>query len=272
MNFENKWLFEAINRHKYKCIQRAIEKKPSIVNTVWKEQLGKSDKEIIHPAFFVALFERHQGIIDAFLKVPLLDKTMKGYDQKNAVSYMAFDDSDLPIIKKLVNNGFSFDESDYYGRTPAMTCVLSKRGHKTFEYLLHQGANLYQKDWEGNTLLHLAAQQKDPYFIKCIENFILKKQALDLYKIYNAQNKEGRTAVHEAIISKNYQIARQLAKKLSKIDFIDKQGKCLLGDNIEARSAYHSIVSEIEEHHLKKISYQNSVVSSGLFRENSLSR
>ena len=246
MSFEKSWIFDAIERHRYQLVARALKRTPALANKVWIEQ-GRNDEEIHHPAFFSALFERDLKLIDAFLNVSVLDKNLKGYDQKNAVSYMAYEDADLPIVQKLVEHGFAFDEPGFCGRTPAMTCLLNKCGYQTFDYLVSCGADLTAVDWDGNTLVHLAAMQPDDRYIRRLEKEIETCVFGDKEALYRMKNKAGRTPAHEAIVAGRYDTADRLAQKTSDFQYVDEQNRCLVGDDIKARSAFHEIKSRCRQ-------------------------
>lgn len=246
MSFEKSWIFDAIERHRYQLVARALKRTPALANKVWIEQ-GRNDEEIHHPAFFHVLFERDLKLIDTFLNVPILDKNLKGYDQKNAVSYMAYDDADLPIIQKLVEHGFAFDEPGFCGRTPAMTCLLSARGYRTFDYLVSCGADLTAADWDGNTLVHLAAMQPDDRYIRRLEKEIETCVFGDKEALYRMKNKAGRTPAHEAIMAGRYDTADRLAQKTPDFQYVDERNRCLVGDDIKARSAFHEIKSRCRQ-------------------------
>lgn len=247
MSFKKSWIFEAIERRRYQLVARALKRTPALANEVWIEKQGRNDEEIHHPAFFSALFERDLKLIDAFLNVSVLDKNLKGYDQKNAVSYMAYEDADLPIVQKLVENGFAFDEPGFCGRTPAMTCLLSARGYRTFDYLVSCGADLTAADWDGNTLVHLAAMQPDDRYIRRLEKEIETCVFGDKEALYRMKNKAGRTPAHEAIMAGRYDTADRLAQKTPDFQYVDERNRCLVGDDIKARSAFHEIKSRCRD-------------------------
>lgn len=247
MVLKKSWIFDAIERRRYQTITRALKRTPALANEVWIEKQGRNDEEIRHPAFFHALFERDSKIIDAFLSIPALDKNLKGYNQKNAVSYMAYDDADLPIVQKLVEHGFAFDEHGFCGQTPAMTCLLNTCGYKTFDYLVSCGADLTAVDWDGNTLLHLAAMQSDDRYIRRLEKEIEACVFGDKKVLYGMKNKAGRTAAHEALVAGNYDMAYRLAQKTPNFQYVDEQNHCLVGDDIQARSAFHEIASRCRD-------------------------
>ena len=98
-------------------------------------------------------------------------------------------------------------------------------------FLIELGVDLDKKTIEGKSLLHLCARVTDPIYLKC---FLPKFEQMD------ACDTQGRTPLHEACESGNYNAAKLLLQNGANVNMTTKTGSTPL-----------MILSEKKEHDIK---------------------
>ncbi|EGR31618.1 hypothetical protein IMG5_106000 [Ichthyophthirius multifiliis] len=107
--------------------------------------------------------------------------------------------------------------SDYNNNsqiTPLSFSILNNMQDMS-DYLIQQGANLHQKNNEGNTILHIAS---------FLGNLEALKFCLEKNVNINDQNNKGDTAILYAIIKQNIEIIQFLLKNGANITISNKDG------------------------------------------------
>ncbi|CAG2222611.1 INVS [Mytilus edulis] len=136
------------------------------------------------------------------------------------------------LAKQIVSSTQELDTGDQFGRTPLMFCVLADRldcaelllragtqgNNRLLKLLLSKGADIKQKDNEGQTVLHLCTRHKST---KCM-NLLLRQ--LSPGEI-DDQDKKKRTALHWAASYGNVEHVKLLIKQDSNIGIPDIEGK-----------------------------------------------
>lgn len=109
--------------------------------------------------------------------------------------------SDLAML--LLDSGAQIQATEYYSGRSALTYAVMQNHLETSELLIRREAKTDVRDWEGNTLLHLAVQFQLP-------------QMLDLLLYYDADvnslNDDSLSALHMAAENGDEEIALQLIK------------------------------------------------------------
>ncbi len=150
----------------------------------------------------------------------------------NALTW-AIDTGKTELVEQLLQAGADINLPGYQDRSPLMTAI--KEGKvELVQKLLAAGAKLDQADREGNLPLHAAADIYTFEKAKAIIDLLLPKCDI------NAVNKEGETALLEALDNGKKEIALYLVEKGANINLADKEGEsplfCIF-DDFEAPDA-----------------------------------
>jgi ankyrin repeat protein len=125
-----------------------------------------------------------------------------GDDTEKTALHYAVLNGHTNIVKILLEEGADSNLQDENG----CSCLLLLRRNieQILPLLLEFGANLEIADYEGRTLLNLAAQTKDKNFIKFL---------LDAGADVNCQDAKGMTPLLNAAKAKNYEVVEFLLKQ-----------------------------------------------------------
>ncbi|SMO77697.1 Ankyrin repeat [Balnearium lithotrophicum] len=109
------------------------------------------------------------------------------------------------VAKLLIEKGAKVNERDKYGYTPLhLVCIYNRP--KTAKLLIENGAKVNEKDNYGNTPLHYCGTSKGSY----AATKVLLENGADP----SIKNQRGKTPLDLANESKNYRVARLMAKYL----------------------------------------------------------
>ncbi|HNV69633.1 MAG TPA: ankyrin repeat domain-containing protein, partial [Candidatus Ozemobacteraceae bacterium] len=158
-----------------------------------------------------------QGKADLSLRLP---------ESHNALTW-AIDTNKPELIEQLLQAGADINLPGYDDRSPLMTAVKEGRV-ELVQKLLERGARLDQTDREGNLPLHMAAGIYTFEKAKTIIDLLLPKCNI------NAVNKEGESALLEALDNGKKDIALYLVEKGADINLADTEGEapifCVMDD------------------------------------------
>lgn len=127
----------------------------------------------------------------------------------------------------LVEWGANILIKDMKGLAP-LHCAVSNLAIRTYKFLLLKGANVHDRTFEGNTALHLipggcseiASTDDDSYTQEEFCRLLFKKDAS-----LNAQNNDGNTPLHMAVLCRNTRLTRLFLQKKASATRINKHGK-----------------------------------------------
>jgi len=177
---------------------------------------GESEKEIKH-------FKKIDPEILSFLLKNGADINYI-YNSKNGntLLHLLLKRGDVDNAKLFIENGARLDIKNTFGKTPleygdksirrefSIIQNLSLGKNKLVMKLIESGANIKEKDKDGNSALHIASK-KGAYDI----SKILLQKGVDI----NAENNYGETALLLSIMYKKYEITDFLLKNKANIKF-----------------------------------------------------
>lgn len=123
------------------------------------------------------------------------DKDLNG---RTALHYAV---NHVEIIDFLLSKGADINEKDNEGNTPLIESLRPGSNKNTIEYIIEKGADLNLKNNKGDTPLHKACMWTDIDFVK-----LLIEKGADI----NATNHIGNTPLHEAVFSENIEAVKLL--------------------------------------------------------------
>jgi ankyrin repeat protein len=118
------------------------------------------------------------------------------------------------------------DQPDAYGRT-RLSHAIKAGNESTIRMLLEKGADIKEAMWEGNNVLHLAAE--NPHAQAFFEKFLeeLPEGAI------NQQNKDGNTPLHLALMAENVGCITLLQAHDAKSEIKNKDNKTAFSLSME---------------------------------------
>ena len=125
-----------------------------------------------------------------------------GDDTEKTALHYAVLNGHTNIVKILLEEGADSNLQDENGCSSLL--LLRRNIEQILPLLLEFGANLEIADYEGRTLLNLAAQTKEKNFIKFL---------LDAGADINSQDAKGMTPLLSAAKAKNYEVVEFLLKQ-----------------------------------------------------------
>ena len=168
------------------------------------------------------------GVVSSIVFIATAHVAMAQGESLNEKLLEACKESDLAVVKQLINEGADIHTTDSRGRTPLHYAVaFSHFGMKDrvdlIKYLIGKGADVNAQDSEGDTPLHPAAYSGHPSLVS-----VLIKNGANL----KIKNKDGRTPLHELMTGAEYtetfnvvKIAKILLKAGASLQSKDSSGK-----------------------------------------------
>jgi ankyrin repeat protein len=119
--------------------------------------------------------------------------------------YYAVDANSVDFARFLIKHGAKINAKDYFGFTPLHEAVV-RGSYEVAKLLIENGAKVNGKDNYGNTPLHYCGTSKGSYYT----TKVLLENGADP----SIKNQRGNTPLDLANESKNYRVARLMAKYL----------------------------------------------------------
>lgn len=157
----------------------------------------------------------------------------------------AIEKGDLPLVKKLINEGASINVELFNGMTPIHQAAMS--GHfDIVHYLLDSGADVNSKMANGITPLFIAVESQNPDVIKLLlskdaqyterevnlafirDNLEIVKLLVTSSQLANLQGRNGITLLHDAALAGKSTIVQYLIAQGAKLDAKTNDGETAL--------------------------------------------
>lgn len=212
---------------------------------------------------------------------------IRGDNAGCTVLHCATSNAEFSIVEMLLRAGAKTEARDLSGRTPLHWDIFwNEQNHQILELLLEWKADTNAQDNEGNTPLHLTVYHRQPQKMQILLDGVsdptlhtntrkqngrtplheiarmgydvhsqLLKQLLDHGAEIDAQDEDGNTALHHAVIYRRYGIMRTLLDSGARVDIRNKGSAspwdlCHLG-NQSMEGHYWTEVREILRPHIE---------------------
>jgi len=207
-----------------------------------------------------------------FLKEKGLEMTVTGKGARNALHYLAGREQDGKVLQFFLDEGVKADAPDKEGNTPfmwaarsnslevitmlrshiehinqsnmegqtALTMSIRRNKPEVVQYLITQGADVSQKDINGNSL---AYYWLNSYGANAIDEFERKLQLLQGSGFtFSSQESKGHTLYHIAVGTNNLNLVKRLASFDIDIDAKNEEGFTAL--HLAAMKAHNTTILE----------------------------
>ncbi|KAJ4246842.1 hypothetical protein NW762_013394 [Fusarium torreyae] len=183
-------------RNGYDGVVEALLKHPSI-------EINARDKRGRTP-LSLAAFDGHGAVVELLLKHPDVDVNIQNWGKHTPLSLVAYNGHDTIVSLMLKKRNINVNTRNRFGEIALGLAV--RYGHKEVVGLLapFNKIEIYCIDGEGRTALMLAVTQK---------NVSVIEELLDHQATWGAQDPDGRTALHLAVIGGNEEDASSLVSK-----------------------------------------------------------